>query len=105
MLILFRKKPPSGKAAFRSAILPGLGQAYNKKYWKIPIIYAGLGTLTYFSIYNNTQYQSFQKAYIASVTGDTADFNPRSAAYSTADLQTQANYWHRNRDLCIMVLV
>lgn len=96
------KSHSPGKAAFRSAILPGLGQSYNKKYWKIPIIYAGLGTLTYFAIYNNTQYQSFQKAYIASATGDTAGFNPEYLGYSTTDLQTQATYWHRNRDLCII---
>lgn len=41
------------KAAFYSAILPGLGQAYNKKYWKIPIVYAALGTGVYFYIRNN----------------------------------------------------
>ena len=96
------KSHPPAKAAVRSAILPGLGQAYNKKYWKIPIVYAGLGTLTYFAIFNNKQFQSFQKAYIANVTGDSAGFNPAYAAFSTTDLQTQANYWHRSRDLCII---
>lgn len=44
------------KAAFYSAILPGLGQAYNKKYWKIPIIYGAIGTSTYFYIRNNNNY-------------------------------------------------
>ena len=38
------------RAAFYSAVLPGLGQAYNKKYWKIPIIYAGIATGIYFYI-------------------------------------------------------
>jgi len=40
------------KAAFYSAILPGLGQAYNKKYWKIPIVYGAIGTSMYFYIDN-----------------------------------------------------
>jgi hypothetical protein len=96
------KSHPPGRAAFKSAILPGFGQAYNKKYWKIPIIYAGLGTLTYFAIYNNSQYQNFKTAYIASLDGDSAAIDPAYAGYSTSDLQTQENYWHRNRDLCII---
>ena len=41
------------KAAFFSAVLPGLGQAYNKKYWKIPLVYGALGTSMYFYISNN----------------------------------------------------
>ncbi|NOR75969.1 MAG: hypothetical protein GQ525_12535, partial [Draconibacterium sp.] len=45
------------KAATFSAILPGLGQAYNKKYWKIPIIYAGFGVLGYFISWNNKNYK------------------------------------------------
>jgi len=50
-------------AAFYSAILPGLGQAYNKKYWKIPIVYAALGTSSGFYIYNNKQYNRFRDAF------------------------------------------
>jgi len=50
-------------AAFYSAVLPGLGQAYNKKYWKIPIVYAALGTSTGFYIYNNKQYNRFRDAF------------------------------------------
>jgi hypothetical protein len=41
------------KAAFYSAIVPGLGQAYNKKYWKIPIVYGAIGTSVYAYIWNN----------------------------------------------------
>lgn len=51
------------KAAFYAAILPGLGQAYNKKYWKIPIVYGVLGTSTGFYIYNNKQYNRFRSAF------------------------------------------
>jgi len=44
------KKHSPKKAMIMSAIIPGLGQAYNKKYWKIPIIYAGAAVVTYFAI-------------------------------------------------------
>jgi len=51
------------KAAFYSAILPGLGQAYNKKYWKIPIVYAALGTGIYFYTYNNKEYNRYRNIF------------------------------------------
>ena len=51
------------KAALRSAILPGWGQAYNKQYWKIPIVYAAIGTTAGFFIYNLTNYNRVKYAY------------------------------------------
>jgi len=60
-------------AAFYSAVLPGLGQAYNKKYWKIPIIYAGMGVGIYFYIQNDEQYQRFRDAYKSRLAGYTGD--------------------------------
>ena len=51
------------KATFYSAVLPGLGQAYNKKYWKIPILYAGIGTLVYAINFNSRYYNKYSVAY------------------------------------------
>lgn len=51
------------KAAWMSTALPGLGQAYNKKYWKIPILYAGLATTAYYIKYNNDKYQTYKRIY------------------------------------------
>lgn len=51
------------KATIYSMILPGLGQAYNRKYWKIPIVYAGFGVFYYLIDYNNTEYQLWRDAY------------------------------------------
>jgi hypothetical protein len=48
-----------------SAIVPGLGQAYNHKYWKIPIIYVGGGTLLYFFNYENTHFKDYKRKYEA----------------------------------------
>ena len=51
------------KAALRSAIVPGLGQIYNKKYWKLPIIYGALGTCTGIFFYNLGNYKDTRFAY------------------------------------------
>ncbi|MFB9052794.1 DUF5683 domain-containing protein [Formosa undariae] len=61
------------RAAFYSAILPGLGQAYNKKYWKIPIVYAAIGTGVYFYIDNNNAYNRYRDAYKRRLAGFTDD--------------------------------
>jgi hypothetical protein len=57
------------KAAFFSAILPGLGQAYNKSYWKIPLVYAGLGTTLFFYFDNNSKYNDYRDAYKRRLAG------------------------------------
>ena len=57
------------KAAFYSAILPGLGQAYNKKFWKIPIVYAALGTGIYFYVDNTNKYNRYRDAYKRRLAG------------------------------------
>ena len=46
-------------AGWMSAALPGLGQVYNKKYWKAPVIYVAFGTITYFLVTNNAEYQKY----------------------------------------------
>ncbi|MCL6524662.1 MAG: hypothetical protein K6T34_08350 [Thermoflavifilum sp.] len=56
-------------AALYSAVLPGLGQAYNHKYWKIPIAYAGLGVAAGVFVYNYKQFILFRDAYRLSFTG------------------------------------
>ncbi len=58
------------KATLYSMVLPGLGQAYNKKYWKIPIVYAGFGALGYFAITNGNEYRKYRQAYDYVTQGD-----------------------------------
>ncbi len=60
------------KAAFYSAVLPGLGQAYNKKYWKIPIVYAALGTGIYFYVSNDKEYNRYRDEYKRRLAGNSA---------------------------------
>ncbi|WP_430810620.1 MULTISPECIES: DUF5683 domain-containing protein [unclassified Carboxylicivirga] len=60
---VIEKKHSPHKASFYAAILPGLGQAYNKKYWKIPILYAGIGGVAYAIHFNSKYYKKYKAAY------------------------------------------
>lgn len=97
---LAKKKriPSPGRAALLSATLPGLGQAYNGAYWKIPIIYAGFGGVVYAVNFNNTEYQAWRKAYFAKIDGNpnTIDEYP---LYSDASLKRAMEYYRRNMEL------
>ncbi len=101
------KKPPEeppkhsvNKAAIFSAVLPGLGQAYNKKYWKIPIIYAGFTVIGYFIVNNNKEFQNFKEAYLYVANGETYPIdNPYVTKYNQDQLKQAMDYYRRNRDL------
>lgn len=88
------------RAAILSACLPGLGQAYNKKYWKIPIIYAGFGGFGYLFYVNNAKYNDYRQALIKSQDTST---NKGYAVidginWSTDQLQRQKNQYKKHRD-------
>lgn len=75
----FQSKDPyhsPRKATIYSAILPGLGQAYNEKYWKIPIIYAGAAGVAYSITFNHKNYLNFRNALFAERDGDPNTINP-----------------------------
>jgi hypothetical protein len=88
------------KAAFYSAILPGLGQAYNKKYWKIPLVYGALGTSIYFYVDNNKKYNQYRDAYKSRLEGFTTD---DLAFLDNNRLIAGQKFYQRNRDLSALV--
>ena len=91
-------KHRANKSALFSALVPGLGQAYNHKYWKIPIIYAGFGTLFYFIQTNNTEYVKFKNALIFRTDNDSLT-NDAYPNLSNADITVRKDYYRRKRDL------
>jgi len=57
------------KAAFYSAVIPGLGQIYTRRYWMIPIVYGGLGASAYYYNYNNKEMKKYRTAYKRRLAG------------------------------------
>lgn len=88
------------KATVMSAVVPGLGQAYNKKYWKIPVIYAALGGLGYWGINNHQQYKYYSNNLRALYDEDPNTLN--TTPYSSSQLISQKNYYKKYRDIAIM---
>jgi hypothetical protein len=92
------------RAALFSAVLPGLGQAYNKKYWKIPIVYAGFGLLTYFVISNTDEYKKYNEAYKYVASGDSSHINNDYVIkYDEQQLLDARNYYRRNMELSYII--
>ncbi len=91
------------KAAFYSAILPGLGQAYNKKYWKIPLVYGLLGTAVYVYRFNDIGYNDVRNAYKRRLEG----YKDDKFSYITDDarLVSAQKSYERNRDLSTFFII
>jgi len=100
-------------ATIYSMILPGLGQAYNRKYWKIPIIYGGLGVSLYYLQYNNKRYEQMRKGYKHFIDGDpTTNYFLEIDELVTRNvpddkIKAQLDYYkyeyRRNRDLTVIL--
>lgn len=88
------------KAAVMSACLPGLGQMYNGKWWKVPIVWGGLGTIGYFMIDSHINYIDFRDAYRNRVNGIAT---PYDGIYTDQGLIAQRDVYRRNRDLLIII--
>ena len=95
----------TAKAAFYSAILPGLGQAYNKRYWKIPIVYGAMGAGVYFIIDNNKKYNQYRNEYKKRLanggTIDTSD--PTYGNLTTESVIRGQKFYQKNRDLSVLI--
>ncbi|MHB1922810.1 MAG: DUF5683 domain-containing protein [Chitinophagaceae bacterium] len=96
------------KAGLLSAVLPGLGQAYNKKYWKIPIAYGGLTAATMAFVFNFKHYKTYRDAYRLTFSGQkstNADINTALQLYSSQDLKTLRDGYRQYVDYSVLAFM
>lgn len=95
------------KAAFYSAILPGMGQIYNKKYWKAPIVWGALAIPAYYYVDNNNKYKQFRTAYRLRKSGLQDEFtdDEGNTNISLETLETAQKQLRENRDLSVLSFV
>jgi hypothetical protein len=99
----FNPLSPS-KAAFYSAILPGLGQMYNGKYWKAPVVWGAMGTSIYFYLDNNNEYNRYRTAFKLRQAGLRDEFTniDGSTLISRNGLISAQKTLKSNRDLSLL---
>src|SRR5690606_12199542 len=88
---------PKKKAMF-SAILPGLGQIYNKQYWKLPIVYGGLGVAGYYLVKNTDDYNKYRRIYAGRLSGREEYFQMESQ-YTLEQIKIKQDEAREYRDL------
>ena len=113
----FTFNPDPTRAVWMSALCPGLGQLYNRRYWKLPIVVGAFMGLGYATSWNNTMLRDYTTAY-----SDIMDNDPTTKSYMdffaptvkeedldrswlTNLLRSRKNYYRRNRDLCIICMI
>lgn len=104
--------PDSNKALWFAALCPGLGQIYNRRYWKLPIVAGGIVGVSYAISWNGKYYEAYTYAYRDLIDGDPntnyfKELIPPGASYSESQLQTvfknRQQSFRRQRDLSIIV--
>lgn len=91
------------RATIMAAIIPGAGQAYNRKYWKIPIVYVGLAAAGYALVTNQNNYKDSKNSYIAATDDDESTVN--QSGRSASELLYDIDGYRRNRDLSVLGLL
>jgi hypothetical protein len=99
------KKHTAQKAVWRSAVLPGWGQAYNRKYWKLPIVYAGLGGLGYLVYFEATQYKEARTSYRAAVRDPSNNAVYQGHTLDANTIKAYRDYYLKNLNLSAIGLV
>lgn len=95
-------KIPS-KAALYSAVLPGLGQAYNGKYWKLPLVYGAIGVGIYSIVWNQQNYDVFLEAYRIRSSGGIDDYF--NILKEEKQLISWMDYYRNQRDLSVLITI
>lgn len=98
-----RKATIPWKAAMMSGFVPGLGQIYNRKYWKLPIVWGAIATSTYFVIDNQIKYIGFRDAYRSWVNDSIILPDYQQYQYNPTGLKNERDNYERTRNIMIIV--
>ena len=96
-------KHSSSKATILAALIPGAGQAYNRKYWKIPIVYVGWAAASYVIYTNQKNYKDSKNNYIAETDGLETTVN--QSGLNATQLIANIDYYRRYRDMSVLILL
>lgn len=91
------------RAAFYSAVVPGLGQFYNKKYWKVPIPYIGMGISLYFYSDNHKKYKEYRNEYKKRLNHTSNPDDPKFGRLDNDRVIAGQRFYQRNRDLSAVI--
>ena len=109
--------PDPTRAVWLSALCPGLGQVYNRRYWKLPIVIGGFMGLGYGASWNNSMLTDYTRAYYDLMDNDPStksymDFFPPTTKEESLNrtwlertMKSRKDYFRRNRDLCIIGMI
>lgn len=93
------------RAAFYTTIVPGLGQIYNRKYWKVPLVYAGIGIPVYFWADNQRNYDRYRNEYKNRLQGKVDQTDETLAGLDEERLLEGQNFYRKNRDLSVVIAI
>lgn len=106
LLANYKSRSSPRRAAFYSAVLPGLGQIYNRQYWKLPLVYAAVGISTGVFIFNMDKYTEFRNAYRVRVANaNNPEFIDPYPRYSGEDLKYLRDAYRQYVDYSVLVFV
>ncbi|MFY0653977.1 MAG: hypothetical protein JXQ96_18190 [Cyclobacteriaceae bacterium] len=92
------------KASLYAAVFPGLGQIYNRQYWKLPFVYGGLMIFGHYINNRHSLYNAFRNAYLAETDNDDSTVNPFGARFGSATtLERNAEQLRRDRDYLMII--
>lgn len=93
------------RATLLSVAIPGAGQVYNRKWWKAPIVYAGLGTAFYFANLNQSEYKKLSNAFDQRQDPNNTEPDAYTGRFNDRQLVANMRTYQSNRDLSIVFLV
>lgn len=96
-------EPNPKKAGLYSAIVPGMGQLYNRQYWKIPIVYAIVGATGYFVVKNLNDYQNYRKAYVRRISLDPSTEPDKYPNYTNDNLKQLQDQSKQYLDMTVLL--